>query len=388
MSSGVVLLATSANFRLDCITIETRLLPLQILGKQASSAAFKTKACERMLRLESEAGIAQQRLRSFMTDMGTESSLWTIPNFEDPSQKYFPYILPVADCDHGLHHCMKETEDAYDEWGVYFKQLKGLSKLFGRRDSVDRWVKFNIRDNPRVPPEAKDSMAVMFKTTCPSLVQHRWLDHFEVLHWILQRQNLVTLADVKPDSDTNSETDLSQDEGDSLKRLISDPTVAARSWATAWVEYEVHKWGFSVYNYLHACPCHSIEEKKTMKQSCPWNGRRLVEIAGGAMEEFHRSLLSLRLDNSKEALKALNHLSGFDEAAARSLRASFEVAKNKVALRFRQATGYLTTSGHWLLDHFSMESGEDTVVLSRIPCSGSRPVRQKQAICKTVAGRF
>ena len=90
--------------RFTTVSIEARMMPLQVLGKLASDTAFKTKACERMICLESDDGLVQVRLRSLMTDMGTEASLWLVPNFDQPHDKLFPFILPIADIDHGLHH--------------------------------------------------------------------------------------------------------------------------------------------------------------------------------------------------------------------------------------------------------------------------------------------
>ena len=114
------------------VSIEARMMPLQVLGKLASDTAFKTRACERMIALESNDGVVQLRLRSLMTDMGTEASLWLVPNFNQPHEKLFPFILPIADLDHGLHHCMLETMLGYDEalWCTYEKQVSALAKLF------------------------------------------------------------------------------------------------------------------------------------------------------------------------------------------------------------------------------------------------------------------
>ena len=69
--------------------------------------------------------MVQMRLRSLMTDMGTEVSLWLVPNFYQPHEKLFPFILPIADLDHGLHHCMLETVLGYVEvlWYTYEKQV-------------------------------------------------------------------------------------------------------------------------------------------------------------------------------------------------------------------------------------------------------------------------
>ena len=269
--------------------ITIRLLPLQILGKQASNTAYKAKACERMLQLESDNNVAQMRLRSLMSDMGTESGLWTVPDLSDPSKRYFPYILPIADCDHGMHHCLQETEAAYDPqvWSKYNKQLNGLSKLFGRRETVDRFVHFQIWKNDSIPAVAKKSLEAMFKITCPSLCQHRWLYAFEVLHWLCQREQFFKYLDeatVRTDRSRDHEDNLSHEEGAALKKIISDPAEAALFWAMAWAELQIHSWGFGVYDWTHRCPCHTTSENKDLKKPCPWNGRRLMEIANGKYE--------------------------------------------------------------------------------------------------------
>ncbi len=265
--------------------VESRLLPLQILGKMAANTAYKAKACERMLVLESEDGVAQERIRSLMSDMGTESGLWSLPSFDDPAKKYFPFVLPLADIDHGLHHCMEETEFAYNHttWSTYFKQLNGLAKLFARRETVDRFIKFQIWDNPRIPGAAKQSLASMFKTTCPSLCPHRWMYEFEVLHWLCERESFFKY--LEPNI-LSGDSGLSQDEGNALKRLIEDPTASARFWGMAWVELQLHKWGFGVYDWAHRCPCHTKEENKMLKTPCPWNGRRLMDISAGKLQAY------------------------------------------------------------------------------------------------------
>lgn len=278
------IMSSQRSVRFASVKVECRLLPLQILGKQAANTAYKAKACERMLELESQDGVAQIRIRSLMSDMGTESGLWSLPNFEDPTKKYFPFVLPLADMDHGLHHCMEETEFAYtpERWSIYFKQLNGLAKLFARRETVDRFVKFQILENTRIPQTAKQSLASMFSTTCPSLCPHRWMYEFEVLHWLCGREKLFKYleSDILKTADSN----LSQDEGNALKRLIEDKTASAQFWGMAWVELQLQSWGFNVYDWVHRCPCHTKEENKLLKCPCKWNGRRLMEISAGQFQ--------------------------------------------------------------------------------------------------------
>lgn len=278
------------KLRFTSVTITIRLLPLQVLGKQATNTAYKAKACERMLQLESDNNIAQMRLRSLMSDMGTESGLWSLPDLKDPSKRYFPYILPVADCDHGMHHCMQETEGGYEHstWSKYIKQLNGFSKLFGRRETVDRFVHFQIFRNSSIPAFVKKSFEAMFKYVCPSLCQHRWMYAFEVLRWLCQRETFFKYLDstlITHDRASDGDGGLSAEEGAALKQIISDPAESALFWGIAWAEYVLHSWGFGVYDWMHRCPCHTVEENKNLKSPCQWNGRRLIELANGKMQE-------------------------------------------------------------------------------------------------------
>lgn len=326
------------------MSIEARMMPLQVLGKLAGDTAFKTKACERMLALESEGGVVQTRLRSLMTDMGTEASLWQVPDFCQPQQKMFPYILPIADLDHGLHHCMMETQLGYDEvvWSKYEKQVSALAKLFSRRDVVNRFVKFQILDHPEIEPYAKQSLSRMFDKLCPSFVKHRWKFSFEVLHWLSMRQGFFKFLQpniLKSDHDS----DMTRDECDAFKQLLSDDTQAARFWAMVHSELLLHRWGFEVSEWLHACPCHSKDERKKMKQPCTWNGRRLIEVSGGKLSTFYQSLLNLRLEANQAASTSLSDLRQREPETAAKVMSGFATAKQKVALRFKQATSYLET---------------------------------------------
>ena len=320
------------------------MMPLQVLGKLASDTAFKTRACERMIDLESNDGVVQLRLRSLMTDMGTEASLWLVPNFNQPHEKLFPFILPIADLDHGLHHCMLETVLGYDEvlWHTYEKQVSALAKLFSRRDVVNRFVKFQILDHPDIPAAAKESLASMFDKLCPSFVKHRWKYSFEVLHWLSSPQGFFKYLQpniLKSDHDS----DMTRDECDAFKQLLSDDMQSARFWAMAHSELVLHTWGFEVSEWLHACPCHSKVERKKMKPPCVWNGRRLIEVSGGKMSAFHTNLLSLRLESNSSASKSISDLREKDSETASKIAIGFATAKQKVALRFKQATSYLET---------------------------------------------
>lgn len=61
-----------------------------------------------------------------------------------------------------------------------------------------------------------------------------------------------------------------------------------------------------------------------------------------SVQVFHEQLLALRLDTCRGAINALERLKDLDSDAAKELQNSFEVAKQRVSLRFRQAASYLT----------------------------------------------
>ena len=330
------------------IRIEIRLLPLQVLGKQATNTAYKTKSCCRMLDLESRDGILQDRLRSITTDFGVESGLWLVPNFERPEEKVFPHVLPIADLDHGIHHCMNETALAYDgeSWVMYQRQLAAISKLFGKRETVDRFVKFHIWDNHQIPQAARSSLAKMFDVTCPSLCEHRWHYNFEVLRWICKRQAFFQYLEPRILQQNNENTNINKDEMAALGTMLVDRKSHDLFWAIAWVEFRLHSWGFSVSRWLHGCPCHSrfgcsFDRDSEIQPACEWNGRRIIQVAEGKLDRFHDELLCLRIETCKFADAALKKLDEHDAISSTTLRNSFQTAKRKVALRFKQAMSYL-----------------------------------------------
>lgn len=337
------------DMSLSNIHIEIRLLPLQVLGKLATNTAYKTKACCRMLDLECDPAVARIRLRSLTTDFGVESGLWAVPRFDEPEEKFFPHILPIADLDHGMHHCMKETASAYDSdsWAVYEKQLAGISKLFARRETVDRFVAFHIWNHHGIPQAAKKSLAAMFDVTCPSLCQHRWQYNFEVLRWVCKRQAFFQYLEPSIVAQNHADTDMSKDEMSALTSMLEDPHVHARFWAFAWCEFLIHSWGFSVSRWLHGCPCHSSIDcvyggTADSEKPCVWNGRRLIQVAEGKLNVFHNDLLALRIESSEFAAASLEKLASLDLPASLSLQTFFQTAKKRVALRFKQAFSYLT----------------------------------------------
>lgn len=95
-------LITKIDDAFNCIEISTRLCPLQILGRQATSTAFKARSWLRILSLECDDGLAREKCRSLPTDMGVESGLWLLwllPDWAGEGGRCFPESTPF---DHHL----------------------------------------------------------------------------------------------------------------------------------------------------------------------------------------------------------------------------------------------------------------------------------------------
>ena len=377
----------SSDTVLDDIQIVVRLLPLQVLGKLAANTAYKTRSCNHMLNLECDSGLARFRLRSLMSDMGVESGLWTVPDFTSPEEKFFPFILPIADLDHGIHHAMKETEGSYETnvWATYEKRLSGISKMFSRRETVDRFVKFHIWDSHTIPPVAKKSLANMFRTTCPSLCKHRWQYNFEVLRWLTKRQQFFQYLQPQMISENRDESDMGKEELVALTDMLADPHAHAFFWTMAWLEYIVHSWGFSVSRWLHGCMCHSsidLDPNSEDVKCCKWNGRRLIQVAEGKLVQFRDELLALRVETHHFAYQALQKLKELDALAANSLHNSFQTAIKRVGLRFTQATSYLMEFP------WNLASLLGFIVPQPAGISKATKIQQSKTIAKNLLGDF
>lgn len=112
--------------------ISKRILPLSILGQRASSAVHKAQQLLKVLAMESESlQFTIGRTFTLLTDFGAESGMFNLPaemsnpdgsagtgqiqdvDYDDcgaPSaldstlQRLFSKAMPIADCDHSLHH--------------------------------------------------------------------------------------------------------------------------------------------------------------------------------------------------------------------------------------------------------------------------------------------
>lgn len=128
---------------LSSLVWSTRVLPIQVLGRKATSTAHKYRALLRMLHLETgSVDLAKSRTCSFLNDMGVESKLAILPDLDgdrELTRRAFPNTLPLHDLDHALHHVMEELRDCWDSamFDLFEKQLNTLAKYFSKADA--RW---------------------------------------------------------------------------------------------------------------------------------------------------------------------------------------------------------------------------------------------------------
>lgn len=192
----------SAKWRTVCddIGIFTRLLPIQVLGRRATNAAFKYRSLLRMLHLEvGDVQLAKQRTRSFLNDMGTEPKLALVPEIDavELDRRACNHTLPLHDLDHGMHHVMQELVDCWPDLGEAFdRQLNALSKYFSKRDNAERFCKIRIWDS-NMPEAAKATLSKILLHTCPVFLHHRWQYRFDVLSWVCEREQLLMLLDLQ-----------------------------------------------------------------------------------------------------------------------------------------------------------------------------------------------
>ncbi|CAE7699856.1 PREP1 [Symbiodinium sp. CCMP2592] len=309
------------------VAVHIRLLPLQVMGKQATNTAYKARSALRMLSLEADdVQTARLAVRSLLSDMGVESGLWSLPDLDAPGSleergRCFPFSIPLADFDHLLHHVMEEVEGGFSTaakelWDSFDAQLSALSKVFSKRQSRG--------------------------------------------------------------------DDLSQAEGEGLRKLAADQLERSIFWAMFWAVYCLEQWGFKVHMWLKACPCpqHQGESERRRKrkdrqsdphpkEGCKHKGRRLIELADGQAQHFQNELKSLRLEGFQPAAAALARLRSIDEASlavADDISKAFVVAQRKVLLRFEQGSAYYTKFP-WcvvkLLRYILVPPGQERVAAER-----------------------
>lgn len=323
------------------IDISTRLCPLQILGKQATSTAYKAKSSLRILSLECNVDVARRAVRSLLTDMGVESGLWTVPDISGGGGRCYPESMPLADGDHMLHHTMMDGEGGFSLdnplWQRFDQQIQAISKCFSKQDHCERYAQKNIWENDRIPKHAKRGLASMFSRKCPTFIKTRWHFAFDVLHWISHRKQLIdyleptavqTVVGSGQSDITAAEAKAFQDLGNSEDRC--------RFWACFWSYYTLQDWGFGVQTWMHECPCHSPSDTTV----CPLRGRRMIELTSGQCGLFLDQLKNLTLDANREARAALNALNQFDPQSVGVLQRAFHMAKRSMAMRYEQSTAF------------------------------------------------
>lgn len=227
----------AGSCRFEHVDIQQRLMPMQVLGKQATTTTFKAKAALRMLALESEVDDARLRVRSLLSDMGVESGLWSLPNIVGgfSSERCFPFSMPLGDIDHMVHHVMLDGEEGFaldcDLWASFNNQIKAISKFFSKKDHCERYVQKCVHESQRIPNEFKRSIASLFDCVCPTYCPTRWHFGFEVMHWVSKREALIQYLEPL------SGDDISHAEADSIKQLHNSKLDRCKFWAMFWSFY-------------------------------------------------------------------------------------------------------------------------------------------------------
>ena len=258
---------------LQSLSWKTRVLPVQVLGRKATSTAFKFRALLRSIHLETgNVDLAKFRTCSFLNDMGVESKLALLPDIDsDPNRRAFPRTLPLHDVDHALHHVMEELRECWktEMFALFDKQLNTLAKYFSKADNCERFRKHFVYDNPKVEGDArKKSIGKMFETCCPSFVKHRWQYRYEVLTWVIHRAGFLTWLDPTslsgrgPEDSGDPEYSFSDAEIKCLELLFNDKVVSGCFWALAHAMRLLCEWRRHLSGWMHGCHCHPTKEER------------------------------------------------------------------------------------------------------------------------------
>ena len=344
------------------VSIQCRLLPIQVLGRRSTSTAFKYRSLLRMLDLESGAvDTVKQQTRSFLCDMGVEAKLSLVPEIDShnagETRRAFRLAMPFHDLDHGVHHVMQELLDGC--WdpsmtALFDRQVRAFSKYFGKRDNCERFCKIRIWDSG-MPYSSKKILSKIMSITCPVFTEHRWEYRYKCLSWICEREQVLRILDPsnfvsERDGDDEQENAqyqaFSDDDVDALRLLYSTANCTATFWAMAYCMLLVAKWGHSVVGWLHGCWCHPTEDERkevcrATGKPCIWNGRRLIELSCGAVGGFVRRLKALSIDRDKFATEKVSQLLLSDRSAGQKVVKGFHTAKRVLEARFLQLTSFL-----------------------------------------------
>ena len=257
---------------LESLNWSTRVLPVQVLGRKATSTPYKFRALLRSLHLETgNINLSKTRTCSFLNDMGVESKLALLPDIDsDHSNRAFPHTLPLHDVDHALHHVMEEVRECWNHemFELFDKQLNTLAKYFSKADNCERFRKHFVYDNNKVEGEArKKSIAKMFESCCPTFVKHRWHYRYEVLVWVTRRAQFLMWLDPSSvggwgpdDGFGDPDYSFSDAEVKCLELLFNDKTVSACFWALSHAMRLLCEWGNWFSGWMHGCHCHPTKE--------------------------------------------------------------------------------------------------------------------------------
>ena len=349
--------------------IQSRILPLAIVGSRAASAVHKGKLLLKSLSMESEdLKCTVRRTRSLLFDFGAEAGLWTLQDFlqeekrdqgeaDDASASFsrlFSHALPIADVDHGLHHIMEEIPSAFSGWRLFKDTLSAFARAFGKYYRLERFRDVCIGMNSSVPEHYKGQLRALFRQLCPPFVDHRWEYLYETLAWVLPRKQAFMY--LRLDDFTSSASSRNpEDDDDSLTvqqmqllaNLSEDCLESAEFWAIAELCQSLAAWGHWFSGVSHGCPCHSLAERRESTTfSCAMTGRTGVLLACGLPQVALTKLDDARSHLPSSARAAINSLRSFDSddgkgfAIARRLLDEYNVAISKLKFRTTQSFGY------------------------------------------------
>lgn len=347
-------------------SITKRLMPLQCVGSRSGSAAHKLEKIKFCIGLESDdIAFTADRVCSILTDFGTESCLWFTPSsssgdgldVDDVASAedllMFKYGLPLPDADHALHHVMLCITEhfAFDE--QFHDQLNAVSRWFSNRDRCDRFIAKCILQNTNITnPKLKSSFAAMYRSTCPTLVTTRWSYLYDVLEWLIPRQQSLTylLTDIKSRSGKKHDNFAEFTEKEmNMIEVVADPSNKkfALFWASCCLSFQLAKWGAEMSSFFHSCPIssHDWSPLRSSCSNCCWKGRLGSKLAQGVwLDKFSKELLNLPVSGADTWLEKL------PQDKKQWLIQEFQASKVKMAQRFLQVfeSGDSFPGGFWL----------------------------------------
>ena len=203
-----------------------------------------------------------------------------------------------------------------------------------------------VRHNPAIPDEHRGTFDKLFKTICPSFVEHRWNYLFETLDWLLPRKQALEYMKLQ-DLGEQGDKELTARELELLGNITQhkDSLEALRFWATAELAKQLANWGHRVSGVLHGCPCHPerrgrrrLDDGQDPPPICSMAGRMGVPLANGIVYMLLGKLTDLVLSQSSQA--AVTKMETHFPAETQSLLNSFTTARAKIRLRTEQVFSY------------------------------------------------